>query len=336
MGKDSDRRKTPIVWEKYNKKLVGQGKNTANFIDELKKMEPTWKEELKEMNKEKLGKPYEYANSLIMLLAILKFLTLKGYRFTEGFAHLFLIICPTYSAIQKRVARFDLDILKGMNKETLEGIGKDKVIRVIKDGTGIQINGRYVWIDKRFNLKRKRKWKKLDMTIELKTLAILSLNVLPEAANEGEEKEFRKSMDEAKDNLPGDTRIGTMFGDGGFDSNSNFEYCEKNGIEPIIRIRKPTCKRIKRKEKIKKGMLWTNRYLIIEKSSVRDRYAEEQTDWKTFVETKRYGLRGGIEGFNGSFKGFYGERTHSKIDRNIEIEFFFKQILWNRKVLGKR
>lgn len=334
MGKDNDRRKTKIDWKKYNKKLVQRGRNTANFINELRKMESEWKHEMKTMNEGKKGSPFKYPNSMIILLEILKILTLKSYRFLQGFACLFLIINPNYSAIQKRVAKFDLKILNQMNINALRSLNENKIIHIIKDGTGIQINGRYVWIDKRFNLKRKRKWKKIDMTIDLNTLSILSLRVLNESANEGKAKEFKDTIEEAKKNLPPETKIEKVYGDGGFDSNKNFEYCEKNGIEPIIRIRKPTRKRVKRKNEIDKAMLQTKGYLVTKKKPVRDRYAEEQIDWKKFVSEKRYGKRSGIEGFIGSFKGFYGEKTNSRLDRSIDIEFSFKEIIWNKSVLG--
>lgn len=334
MGKDNDRRKTKIEWKKYNKKLVQRGTNTANFINELRKMEPEWKQELKAMNEGKKGTPFKYPNSMIILLEVFKILTLKSYRFIQGFSCFFLSVNPNYSAVQKRIVKFDLKILNQMNINALRSLNENKIIHIIKDGTGIQINGRYVWIDKRFNIKRKRKWKKIDITIDLNTLSILSLRVLDESANEGKAKEFKGTIEEAKKNLPPETKIEKVYGDGSFDSNKNFEYCKKNGIEPIIRIRKPTREKIRRKEKIKKGMLWTNRYLVIEKSSVRDRYAEEQIDWEKFVSEKGYGKRSGIEGFIGSFKGFYGEKTNSRLDRSIDVEFSLKTILWNKSVLG--
>lgn len=331
--KSKRKRKRKINWTKCNKKLVQRGANAANLLDELMKMKGEWNEELKKMNEGKRGSPFSHPDSLIIILAILKLLTSKGYRFIEGFSYLFLPVAPTYSAIQKRVFKFDIEILKGMNKDVLGKLGNEKIVHIIKDGTGIQINGRYVWIDKRFNLKRKRKWKKLDITIDMNTLAILSLKVLDESANEGEAKEFEETMKEAKGNLPEGTKIGKSYGDGGFDSNPNFEYCERNGIEPVIRIRKPTRKKVERRRNIKKAMLLHKKYLP-DKRTIRDKYAEEQIDWDRFVKRKKYGKRSGIEGFNGSFKRFYGERAHSRLGRSIQNEFLFKTFLWNKTVLG--
>jgi hypothetical protein len=293
-----------------------------------------WERELKEMNRGKEGHPYVHPNSLIILLLIMKNITLKGYRFLDGFSNLFCNQRVSYSAIQKRISKLNPKLINNLNRKTLKTLGNNgRRIEIIKDGTGIQINGTYVWREKRYKQKKERKWKTLHITIDRKTLAILSVRVLNKDKREGESKEFRESIEEVKNNLPSSTKITKLYGDGGYDSNANFECCEQEGIEPVIRIRKPTRDKVDRRIKIKNAMLLHKKYPP-NRERLRDKYAEEQIDWKRFVRRKKYGKRSGIEGMIGSFKRFFNEFAYSKIDELISIEFLTKALVWNLMVLG--
>ena len=73
-------------WRNYNEKLVKRGEIllSLDFINRID-------EELKEMNKGKKGRPYEYTNSLFVFLGHL-YLFFYKYRILEG-------ICKSLSEI---------------------------------------------------------------------------------------------------------------------------------------------------------------------------------------------------------------------------------------------
>jgi len=54
-------------WGKYNDALVRRGEILLDFSTIN-----NWKQELKQLNKGKVGEPYHYPNSLIMLLGLIE------------------------------------------------------------------------------------------------------------------------------------------------------------------------------------------------------------------------------------------------------------------------
>jgi len=65
---------------KYNDALVRRGEILFDFSTIN-----NWKQELKQLNKGKVGEPHHYPNSLIMLLGLIRILYHLPYRQLEGF-----------------------------------------------------------------------------------------------------------------------------------------------------------------------------------------------------------------------------------------------------------
>ncbi len=68
-------------WPSYNQSLVRRGEILLGF-DVIN----NWDLELKEMNKDKLGQPFHYPNTLLLLLGYAKVYFHLPYRQTEGIA----------------------------------------------------------------------------------------------------------------------------------------------------------------------------------------------------------------------------------------------------------
>lgn len=67
-------------WKEYNEELIRRGEVLLD-LEFLK----TWDRELEEMNKEKIGHPYDYPDSYINFLSVIYYIFGIPYRQLEGF-----------------------------------------------------------------------------------------------------------------------------------------------------------------------------------------------------------------------------------------------------------
>lgn len=215
--------------------------------------------------------------------------------------------------------------MKRINREVTKARTKNRVIEISMDGTGVQINGKYIWIDKKTKRVRKRDWKKINIVVDVETRQILGIKVLGRNENEGSHEHTINLMGDVFKNIDDSSSIKRAYGDGGYDNEDNFEMFEYLGIEPIIRIRK----------KSRNIAFLMNNALIRESkrkkyfSKKRNREAVKQYFWEYYVEEYGYGKRSGIEGIIGSFKRFFRENLFSKIDGMIEREILTRVLIWN-------
>ena len=70
-----------MKWSEYNESLVRRGEILLGF-DVIN----NWDNELKEMNKDKVGEPFHYPNTFLLLLGYVKAYFRLPYRQTEGIA----------------------------------------------------------------------------------------------------------------------------------------------------------------------------------------------------------------------------------------------------------
>ncbi len=119
--------------------------------------------------KAKAGRPQEFSNRLIKLLAIIKVHFKMAYRFLEGFAKSFLIKIfpglklPTDSLICKRVANIGLSPLPLSTGGT-----------IVLDSTGMKVTGEGEWKVKIHGRGRPRKWVKVHIGIDLESQKIVA------------------------------------------------------------------------------------------------------------------------------------------------------------------
>lgn len=312
MGK----RKTPINWKIYNNKLVERGQKLAMFTKQLSdSITEVWDNELSSMNENKKGRKYLYPDSLVVFLLLIKTQFAFSYRMLEGFAPMFTDKTPDYSRINRRINKLPVELIENMNRKLSRAKTKGS-LEIIADATGIQVNGKYVWSDERFKKKGRRKWKKLHLAIDPKTNMIVGVEVLEGHDNEGKHERVVDLFNKASVNTG--KNISKVYLDGGYDSENNFEFFEYAGIKPVIRIRKDTIQKIRKK---------LNLHSKFRKK--REREAMKQIDWKRFVSESRYGLRSGIEGVIGAFKRMFRESVTSKLDGPIEKELMTRVLLWN-------
>ena len=281
-----------------------------------------FKKELKNQNNGKQGHPVEYADRLFVLLAIIKSITSKGYRFLEGFSFILFDDVPDHNTIWRRINKTNPDILSNI-KKTSALRQKSGKIDIILDATGISVNGTNVWIDEKYNLHRKRNWVKLHLCIDANTKEIISVNVLDKNTHEGESKEFKKIVSGAQKKA----KVKKVYADGAYDSKNNFAFCKAEGIDPVIKVRRNSVNPVHKKKMRNEHLEYHGK--APPPLSFRDEQVIEQAFWNSFVRKKKYGKRSGIEGVIGSFKRFFGEHVSSKIRKNIEKELLIRCSVWN-------
>ena len=185
------------------------------------------------MNKDKVGKPFHYPNTFLLLLGYAKAYFHLPYRQTEGIAQGHangkVPPIPDYTTISRRINRLDIKIDDSKNKQF-----KDEYIVIAIDSTGIKVTNRGQWMKEKWNV-RKKGYLKIHIAVDIKTKKILSIKVTDEHIHDS------KALPELVDDiikLNSVTAIGKVFADGAYDNNEIFRYLGENGILPSIKVRK--------------------------------------------------------------------------------------------------
>src|SRR6476620_9754462 len=193
-------------WSVYNQSLVRRGEILIGFdiID-------NWDTELKEMNKDKVGEPFHYPNTFLLLLGYAKAYFHLPYRQTEGItrghAKWKVPSIPDYTTINRRINRLDIKI---KNTDSKNKEFEDEYIVITIDSTGIKVTNRGQWMKEKWNVRTKG-YLKIHIAVDVKTKEILSIKVTDEHAHDS--KMLPELVDEIihSDNI---TTIGKLLADG--------------------------------------------------------------------------------------------------------------------------
>ena len=129
-------------WPSYNQSLVRRGEILLGF-DVIN----NWYIELKEMNQGKIGEPFHYPNTFLLLLGYAKVYFHLPYRQTEGITQAHakgkVPSIPDFTTINRRINRLDIKIKEDNNKNKEF---KDEYIVIAIDSTGIKVTNRGQWM----------------------------------------------------------------------------------------------------------------------------------------------------------------------------------------------
>ena len=107
-----------VKWSEYNESLVRRGEILIGFdvID-------NWDKELKDMNRDKVGEPFQYPNTFLLLLACQSVISssLSANRgYCKRTCQRKIAINPRYSTINRRINRLDIKVIDdgGKNSKT--------------------------------------------------------------------------------------------------------------------------------------------------------------------------------------------------------------------------
>jgi len=286
-------------WKEYNEKLVRRGEFyiSMDFLD-------NWDKELEEMNKGKKGRPYEYPDSFMFFLAFLHIAFLP-FRQLEGFLRGLSKYIPKlkaadYTTIFKRLKKIKIEF-------PLQELNDDIVVAI--DSTGMKVSSRGEWI--RHKWKVKKGWIKVHVAVDVKTKKLLALEITDERAGDG--KMLQPLIKQAKRNSNG-KKIKAAYADGAYDSRNNFNFLDKEGTEPIIKIRKNASTRARgspaRAEKVREM---------------------KEIGYEGWKDKYKYGQRWAAETFFSGVKRILGETSKARsvegVFQEVKLKFLFYNML---------
>jgi transposase len=291
-----------IDWPSYNRSLVRRGEIlfSYDFLD-------TWDSELERMNKNKMGKPFLFPNSFILVIGYIRYFFHLPYRQTEG-----IIKAtgkrlpekpPSYGHICKRINKLNVNITNDNTDDV------DDYIIIAIDGTGIKVTNRGQWMSEKWNVQnRKKDYLKIHVAVNIKTKEILALEVTDEKVHDG--KMLTKLIDRVLDNQ-GITKIKSVLADGAFDSNANFRYIEDKRIKPGIKVRK-------------------NSIVSPKNNGLRNKEVMRQSkDLLRWKKKRKYGHRWIAETVFSTIKRTFGEYVSTTRFQNMVKEMMIKVSLYN-------
>lgn len=299
-----------MKWSVYNQSLVRRGEILIGFdvID-------NWEAELKEMNQGKVGEPFHYPDTFLLLLGYAKVYFHLPFRQTEGIAQGHakgkVPSIPDYTTISRRINRLDIRIKENNKSKEFE----DEYITIAIDSTGIKVTNRGQWMREKWNVNNKNKgYLKIHVAVDVKTKKILSIKVTDEHVHDSKAlPELVENIVET-DNMTA-TAIGKLFADGAYEGNDVFRYLGDKGILPCIKVRKNA------RVRWKKGNSLRNLSVISQKNDLQK--------WKDSVS---YGQRWIVETVFSSIKRMYGEYVYSVRLKNMIQEMMLKASLYNKMI----
>jgi len=292
-----------VKWSEYNESLVKRGEILLGFdvID-------NWNIELADMNRGKLGEPFHYPDTFVLMLGYAKAYFHLPYRQTEGivkgYAKNKIPSIPDFSTINRRINRLDIKIDDNKNAKELE----DRYIIIAIDSTGIKVTNRGQWMNKKWNTRIKKGYLKIHVAVDIKSKKILSMEITDEHVHD------KRMLPTLVDELVKSNEyiIDKFLADGAYDSNDTFRYLSENGIIPCIKVRKNSRVR-------KTAHIFRNLSVITQRH-----------DFKQWKESVSYGQRWMVETVFSSLKRMFGEYVYSLKKENMKQELLLKASLYNK------
>ena len=273
-------------WKKYNEELVVRGE----FLLDLDWITISWEEELQQMNKGKVGAPYQFPESLISLQGIWH--GWIDFRGIEGITRKVVELAQIpdfndYSTINRRVNKLQLDL----------ELPKQGFVSVSTDATGIKLNNAGEYRHEKYG-KTKKRFIKVTISANPLTKDLLDFEASLEGEGLSEPDIAIKHMQQQIDN---GVIVDKFWGDGTYDVKKLFNFLERNQTESAIKIRENA-------SDSSKGSMRRAR-------EVREYKSKRYADW---ARDKQYGLRWlGTEVIISAVKRKFGEKVRSKNTENM-------------------
>lgn len=222
-------------WHDYDEALIERG---CAILD-LGSLTSSWRVELDAINREKLGRPFEFPNSYISFLAFVKVGFDIPYRTLEGVVralseYIRFVEEMHYTHMRRRI----LASMKGRKPSDLiaeeEADGSDdddEPMTVIADSTGLSVSNKGSYIENKWK-KEKRKYVKLHILADKKTGKIKGFRVTSEKT--GDNKKFVPLVKEVSKKR----KVSKAYADAAYDARKNFNLLSAIGAEPAIKLKK--------------------------------------------------------------------------------------------------
>jgi len=286
-------------WPQYNGQLVKRGEYFLD-LDWIK----SWDNEIKRMNKNKVGHPYEFPNSLIQLQSVWHSKNIPV-RMIEGITKRLYIIARLpnyndYSTIDRRINRLNI---------TME-IPTGDILALFADGSGWQAINGGEYLRERYG-KKNRQWIQVIILGDPVTKEPVSfeVNLVPSSEQESAERQ----LDILKEHGIIPKEFG---GDGAFDNIKLWKRCEDDHIQPVIKPDKNA--RTDSDSRLRN----------------RDVKLRNRCGYRKWARKRGYGRRWtATEGIFSAIKRIFGEQLTAKSDIGLMQEMKIK--IWAYKTLKR-
>jgi hypothetical protein len=285
-------------WHDYNESLIERG-HVLIDLDFIKSSS----EEIKNMNKDKVGAPFQYSDNYIQFLAFLKIGFKIPYRTVQGIvrglSEYVRIEEMYFTHIRRRILKI---------KPSVGDIDFDDPITLIVDASGLTISKKGDYIEHKWK-HEKKEFVKLHISVDEKSKKVVSFRITK--GNVHDTKKFGPLVKEAASKYD----LDKVYGDKAHDNRNNFNILDKINAEPAIKIRKNASTRSKR------CPLRRDEVLLIRKLGY--------NGWK---DLKDIGRRWIAEIVFSAIKRLFGEDLLSKKFSAQKIEAGLKITLYNKYV----
>lgn len=258
----------------------------------------SWDSELEEMNAGKIGRKYEYPDSMIDFQALFveKFSTRGAESITRKLEEFELIPkCNDHSTIHRRILEMDLTFSIPKGVEIHEGT----------DGSGFKMAQSGEYFQDKYG-KTRRRFAKVVITATKDD--ILAVDVVVSEKGSCSEPEIAEKH--LQSIIQSGGNVAKSYDDGAFDTKKFFNFLQRNNIESAIRVRSNASTKAHGSMRRKKEVL-----------------KFKELGYEAWAAEKGYGMRWPMtEGHYSAIKRCYGDCAKAKKRKNVLIEL--KRKVW--------
>jgi hypothetical protein len=213
-------------WSEYNRALKARGSITL-WMDES--AIEHWTRRPGPEEKLRRGHPVVYSDLAIRSMLTLKAVFHLSLRATEGFASSLMEImrlpatlrAPSFSTISRRGRKLHVDL--GVRR--VHHNKRTEPLHLVVDSTGLKLHGEGEWKVKRHGWVKHRKWFKMHLLVDGKTLLVRA--VTTSGQYESDSKEFVKLLGEETD------PVAYVKGDGAYDTHEAYDAMRARPEHPV-------------------------------------------------------------------------------------------------------
>ena len=288
-------------WHEYNESLIERGRILMDigFLRSSNR-------EIKNMNKGKVGAPFEYSRTYIQFLSFLKVGFKISYRTVQGIVR----GLSDYIRIEEihftQIRRRILKIKPSVGNLNLDNNDGNNPITVIVDASGLTITKKGDYIEQKW-IRKKKEFIKLHIAVDAKSEKIVSFRVTK--GNVHDSKKFSPMIREVSEEYT----IDKAYADKAHDNRRIFNLLDNLNIEPAIQIRKNAS------TKAKGCPLRRDEVLLI-----------RELGYERWKELKDTGRRWIAEIVFSSLKRVLGEDLLSRKFKAQKVEAGLKVMLYNK------
>ena len=215
-------------WHDYNESLIERGRilMDISFLGSSKR-------EIKNMNKGKVGAPFEYSHTFIQFLAFLKIGFKISYRTVQGIIRGlsdYIKIEEIHFTQIRRILRVKPSV-GNLNPNNDDNDDDKKPLTLIVDASGLTMTKKGDYIEQKW-IRKKKEFIKLHIAVDAESEKIVSFRITK--GNVHDSKKFSPMIREVTKEYD----IDKVYADKAHDSRCTFNLLDNLNIEPAIQIRK--------------------------------------------------------------------------------------------------